>query len=61
MLTEQMEVIRNKLYEGCYQDSTASRDLPFHVASDGGHMTVDVCMKSCREQSFRFAGIQVNL
>ena len=48
-----------KLSVGCYADDADDRDLSFHMFTSGSDMTIEKCQSACRQQAFKYAGLQV--
>ena len=48
-----------KQHLGCYKDNPKSRDLPYLGLTSATDNTIRNCVRFCREQGFRFAGLQV--
>ena len=49
----------DKLSVGCFADDADDRDLSFHMFISGSDMTVEKCQATCRQQAFKYAGLQV--
>ena len=49
----------DKFSVGCFADDADDRDLSFHMFISGSDMTVEKCQTACRQQAFKYAGLQV--
>ncbi|CAD5124776.1 DgyrCDS13039 [Dimorphilus gyrociliatus] len=54
---DEKNTVLDKLHLGCFKDKADDKDLPQHIwASDTN--TIKSCIDGCRQQGFRFAGVQ---
>lgn len=54
---DERNAVLDKLHLGCYKDKENDRDLTEHIWNSETN-TVETCMTACREQGYRFAGLQ---
>ena len=50
----------NKLSVGCFVDDADHRDLSYHMFTSASDMTIGKCQVACRQQVFKYAGLQVH-
>ena len=50
----------NKLSVGCFADDADDHDLSYHMFTSGLDMNIEKCQTACRQQAFKYAGLQVH-
>ena len=45
-------------YIGCYADSSTTRDMNGLITKNTGVLTIEMCINTCRLNSFEYAGVQ---
>jgi len=46
--------------QGCYEDSTRTRDVPTQVLVGLSRMTVEACIAECALRAYKYAAVQVS-
>lgn len=55
---DERNIVLEKFHLGCFKDDQNDRDLIQYLWSSKTN-TIETCIIACREQGFRFAGLQV--
>ena len=58
--TEEPINLLDKLSMGCFVDYPDDRDLSYHMFTSGSDMTIEKCQTACRQQAFKYSGLQVH-